>query len=78
MRTCAECRSRHGQIFEIDEDVNPAPPLHYNCRCDILTMESILAGNATNEAKEGADYWLKCFAALPEYYITKNDLIALG
>lgn len=72
-RTCAECRSRHGQIFGIDEIVNPAPPLHYNCRCDISVMESIIAGNATEEAEEGADYWLKNFAALPEYYISKED-----
>ncbi len=78
LRICTECRLRHGQIYKIDEDVNPAPPLHHNCRCDISVMESIIAGNATNEAKEGADYRLKHFSELPEYYITKNDLIALG
>lgn len=41
LKTCIECRSRHGQIYSIDEVVEPAPPLHNNCRCDIIQMDAI-------------------------------------
>ena len=47
LKTCIECRSRHGQIYSIDEVVDPEPPLHINCRCDIIPLESVEAGNAT-------------------------------
>lgn len=78
LKTCIDCRSRHGQIYRIDEVVDPAPPLHNNCRCDIIPMESIEAGNATKNNNDGADYWLKYFGEIPEYYITKEELIKYG
>lgn len=78
LKTCIECRSRHGQIYQIDEVVDPAPPLHINCRCDIIPMESVEAGNATKKGDEGADYWLKHFDKLPEYYVSSRDLEKLG
>ncbi len=78
LKTCIECRSRHGQIYRIDEVVDPAPPLHNNCRCYIMQMESIEAGNATKNEKDGADYWLKLFGVLPEYYVSSKDLEKLG
>lgn len=78
LKTCIECRSRHGQIYQIDEVVDPAPPLHINCRCDIIPMESVEAGNATKKGDEGADYWLKHFGKLPEYYVSSRDLEKLG
>lgn len=55
LKTCIDCRSKHGQIYRIDEVVEPAPPLHINCRCDIIPLESIEAGNATKNNNEGAD-----------------------
>ena len=78
LKTCIECRSRHGQIYSSDEVVDPEPPLHNNCRCDIIPMESVEAGNATKNEKDGADYWLKHFGELPEYYVTKEELIKYG
>lgn len=78
IKTCVECRSKHGQIFQINEIVEPEPPLHNNCRCNIIPMESIIAGNATKNGDDGADYWLKTFGKLPEYYISKYRLVALG
>ncbi len=78
LKTCIECRSRHGQIYSIDEVVDPEPPLHNNCRCDIIPMESVEAGNATKNNNDGADYWLKYFGELPEYYVTKEELIKYG
>lgn len=78
LKTCIECRSKHGQIFRTNEVVVPEPPLHNNCRCDIISMESIEAGNATKNGDKGADYWLKYFGELPEYYITKNEAKTIG
>lgn len=78
LNTCIECRSRHGQIYGIDEVVDLVPPLHNNCRCDIIPMESIESGNATKNNNDGADYWLKHFGELPEYYLTKEELIQYG
>lgn len=67
LKTCIECRSRHGQIYRIDDVVVPEPPLHNNYRCDIIPMESIEAGNATKNEENGADYWLKHFGGLPDF-----------
>lgn len=78
LKTCMDCRSRHGQIYTIDELVDPAPPLHSKCRCDIIPMESIFAGNATKNGEEGADYYLKYFCELPQYYISKKEAKVLG
>ena len=41
-------------------------------------MEAIEAGNATNNDTNGADYWLKHFGELPDYYISPEQLEALG
>ena len=57
LKTCIECRSRHGQIYQINEVVSPEPPLHFNCRCDITPMESIVAGNATKNGKTQMEYF---------------------
>ncbi|MDD5923616.1 MAG: phage minor head protein [Clostridia bacterium] len=58
LHTCIECLSKHGQIYQNAEIVNSEPPLHNNCRCVIIPMKSIEAGNATKDEKDGADYWL--------------------
>lgn len=78
LKTCIECRGRHGKIYMIDEVVEKEPPLHYNCRCVIIPMKSILAGDATKDGINGADYWIYHFVKLPEYYMSKKELTALG
>lgn len=55
---------------EIEE---PSPPLHPNCRCRILPMEAIVAGNTTKDGNNGADWWLKYLGILPDYYITEEE-----
>lgn len=77
-RTCFVCRSQNGQIYEMSEIAMPQPPLHPNCRCKILPMEAVVAGNATKDGNNGADWWLKYFGVLPHYYITRDELIKLG
>ena len=78
LKTCLECRARHGQIYRMDETPDIEPPLHPNCRCEIKPMDAVIAGQGTKDGQNGADYWMKYFADLPEYYMTENDLRELG
>lgn len=78
LKTCLECRSRHGEIYRMDEIPDLEPPLHPNCRCMIKPMEAVIAGQGTKDGQNGADYWMKYVADLPEYYITEDELVALG
>ena len=78
LKTCLECRSRHGQIYPMDETPDIEPPIHPNCRCDIEPMKAVEAGYATKDGQYGADYWIKYVASLPKYYITEDELVALG
>ncbi len=72
-KTCFECKSKHGQIYELQEEVVPSPPLHPNCRCEIEVMRAIAAGNATKDGVNGADFWLKYFGRLPDYYVSEQE-----
>lgn len=63
--TCFICRSNHGRIFKIDEELKLLPPVHNKCRCTIDLMRAIKAGNAT---VDGVDYYVK---------IITNCLIAI-
>lgn len=73
LRICTDCRSRHGKIYSIEEIPDVYPPLHPNCRCEIKPMESIFAGEATKSGDAGADFWLKYFGKLPNYYVTEEE-----
>lgn len=78
LKTCLECRSHHGQIYQMYEIPEEEPPLHPNCRCEIKPMEAIEAGNGTKDGQNGADWRMKYYADLPEYYITEEELKELG
>lgn len=78
LRICLECRSRYGKIYQVDEIPDKEPPIHPRCRCRIKTMRAVEAGNGTKEGTNGADWWMKYFADLPEYYITQEELKKLG
>lgn len=78
LKTCLDCVENHGKIFEINDLTVKLPPLHINCRCTLKEMEAIEAGNATKNGKDGADYWLKYYGELPDYYISPEQLEALG
>ena len=41
-------------------------------------MEAVEAGGATHNKLDGADYWLKYYGKLPEYYISPEQLAKLG
>ncbi len=78
-RTCIACLSKHGEIYNyILTEADKVPPLHDRCRCKLEELKSIFAGTATKNGMDGADYWLKHFMVLPEYYITKTDIAING
>ena len=78
LKLCGECRSHHGKIYSANEIPDMKPPLHVMCRCEILPMEAIMPGKATKDGENGADYWLTHYGKLPDYYISKEELIELG
>ncbi len=41
-------------------------------------MQAIIAGKATKKGNDGADYWLKHYNELPDYYITETEAKQLG
>ncbi|MCI8423207.1 MAG: phage head morphogenesis protein [Lawsonibacter sp.] len=77
-KLCLECASHHGKIYAINEIPNIEPPLHPNCRCIIDQMDAIMAGEATKDGENGADYWLFYHGQLPDYYISEDELRSLG
>ena len=78
LKTCIDCRSRHGRIYLAQEIVIPKPPLHPRCRCIIEWLKARFAGTATRNMNNGADWWLKKFSKLPAYYINKSEAKNLG
>ena len=77
-RRCKPCKDNHGKIFHRDEVPQTDHRLHERCRCIIVCMQAIMAGKATKEGKGGADWWLKHYDELPDYYITKTEAKQLG
>lgn len=77
-KTCAKCLDRHGTIYPMDAFFPEPPPLHDYCRCVVEPMDAIEHGGATRDGENGADYTLFTQGLLPEYYISREDLIALG
>lgn len=78
LKTCLNCRKKNGKIYSINDLVYPAPPLHLNCRCVIERLTTLLAGTATDDGTNGADWYLKNYGKLPDYYITKKMAERLG
>lgn len=74
--TCAYCFSKNGVILPMDEDAGM--PVHPKCHCELSTNIAITAGNATKDGKNGADYWLKHYGKLPDYYISREEYIKAG
>lgn len=78
LKTCIWCVNMHGQIYSKDELPMVMPPIHDNCRCQIIPMEAVIAGNATKDGQNGADWWIAHMAVLPDYYISDEDIRKLG
>lgn len=77
-KTCIQCKQMHGRIWASGAEPNPKPPLHPNCRCRIEPMQAVAVGVATKDGQDGADWWLKYYAKLPDYYICESEIRNLG
>ena len=66
------CHERHGQIYPINAIVNPEPPLHPRCRCEIEEMDVMAAGTATAMGENGADYYITSDKAFTDYGYKKG------
>ena len=77
-RRCLDCRKQHGKIYSPDTFDPIEPPLHLRCRCRIEWLEARRAGTATKDGLRGADWWLKTFGKLPDYYISEEDAAQKG
>ena len=76
--TCYLCIAKHGKIYEMDEIPDEEPPLHVSCRCEIVPLYAIIASEGTKDKQNGADWWIKNYNELPQYYISNEDIAALG
>lgn len=79
--TCVYCFNKNGTIydqfnkFEIDQVNIPA---HENCNCYLEQLKAIIAGTATMDGKNGADYWIKNYQILPSNYVSKEHAKSNG
>ena len=78
LKACLLCRKMHGKIYLLEEWIDPEPPLHTNCRCIIEYLQALFAGTATENGANGADWWLKNYGQLPDYYITPEYAVENG
>ena len=73
---CISCLDKQNKIYEKTE--LPETPLHPGCCCYFSPLNAVSVGEATKLGKEGADYYLKYYKKLPDYYITKREAENLG
>lgn len=78
IKVCETCKRNQGQIYPTGQYPPKIIPVHLYCRCEIVPMKAIVAGNATKDGENGADYWLAYYGKLPDYYISKDELFNLG
>ena len=45
-KTCEECIAMNGKILSIREEYIKKPPLHFGCRCVIIPIDAVEAGNS--------------------------------
>lgn len=77
-RRCEPCEDNHGKIWPMEEEPQPKPPSHPNCRCTVTPMQTIQAGTATADGENGADWTLKYRGILPAYYIRREQAEKAG
>lgn len=76
--TCESCAKLNGRIYEKNNLNYQKPPIHERCKCFLNNMIAILAGTATIDGKEGADYWIYQYHSLPVNYISKKNAMEKG
>lgn len=78
IKTCIDCRKRHGKIYYIEETPEYEIPLHERCRCEIKELMAAYIGTATKDGNNGADVCVYETGRLPSNYITKKQAKDLG
>ncbi len=73
---CMVCLSRNYKIYE--KSNIPLLPEHEMCSCYLTWLRALIAGTATEKGFEGADFYLKHYGSLPDYYITKEKAETFG
>ena len=73
---CVNCLSRQNKIYEVRTE--PNIPEHDRCVCFLTALDSVGVGQATKQGINGADFYLKNYGRLPDYYITKEEAKRLG
>lgn len=81
--TCQDCFDKNGTIYEQCDDVEAAQknagiPMHPNCKCYLDTLTAVIAGTATMDGEDGADYWIENYGQLPATYVTKDQAESKG
>lgn len=74
---CEICYERNNKIYESDYD-EPELPEHYGCKCYLEWLDSLGVGQATELGINGADFYIKYYGRLPDYYISKKEAKSLG
>ncbi len=77
-KTCDKCRKKNGKIYDIGIPIDEKPPLHFYCRCIISILQAIMAGTATEQGRNGADWTILHLRKLPNNYVTKTFARASG
>jgi len=67
MFTCSYCWDMYGQIFRADDRPMETPPVHENCRCEIIPLLAVEAGSATTKAMKAR---ITGFCNMAAYQIT--------
>lgn len=75
---CLICYDNHGKIFLISNNTSDELPEHDGCRCYIIEVGTVIRGKATLNGNNGADFTLLNYHKLPEYYISFDEIRALG
>lgn len=77
-RTCIVCFELHGRIVPYMTHPSEHKEYHGNCRCELRDVHTLVAGEATDQGKDGADYWLVHERRLPNYYVNKEKAKRMG
>lgn len=76
--TCSICLEQNGKIYGLSDENILKPPAHTHCKCTLIPLEAIVSGNATKDGENGADFWIKYYGKLPDYYASEQAISNLG
>lgn len=78
VKRCIPCKKMHGKIFDMNDTPLSGTTITQELPRTIQAMQAILAGNATQDGENGADWWVKNYGHLPSNYISKDKIGHLG